>query len=59
MSNPKFLPDTGKFTMTIFIAFIVLFIFCMLMMQWHGSAEKDAAGNTHYNTRVNEPNTNY
>ena len=47
--------DTKSFTLTAFIAFVVVFVFAMLMMLWHGDTSHDGEGNTHYNTRVNEP----
>jgi hypothetical protein len=59
MAQAKPLPGPEKFTITVILSFVVLFVFCMLMMLWHGSFEKDANGKLHYNTRVNEPNTNY
>ncbi|MBV9962719.1 MAG: hypothetical protein JO072_10765 [Parafilimonas sp.] len=59
MANAKPVFDTQKFTLTLIISFVVVVVFSMLMMLWHGSYEKDAQGNTHYNTRVNEPSTSY
>jgi hypothetical protein len=55
--NPLF--DVRRYTLTLIISFVVLVIFSLLMMMWHGSYEKDTNGKMHYNTRVNEPNTNY
>lgn len=37
--------DAGKYTVTTFISFVVMFVFLMLMMQWHGYF-KPAAENT-------------
>jgi hypothetical protein len=59
MTDHKHLPDPERFTMTLVISFVVVFVFCMLMMLWHGSFEKDANGKMNYNTRVNEPSTSY
>jgi hypothetical protein len=59
MAHTKPLPGSEKFTKTVILSVVVVFVFCMLMMLWHGSFEKDADGKVHYNTRVNEPNSNY
>ena len=47
--------DTKRFTLIAFIAFVVVFVFVMIMMLWHGSYSHDANGEIHYNTQVNEP----
>ena len=47
--------DTKSFTLTAFIAFVVVFVFAMIMMLWHGSSNRDSAGNVHYETHVAEP----
>ncbi len=47
--------DVKRFTLTAFIAFVVVFVFVMLMMLWHGPSSRDAEGKTHYETRVSEP----
>lgn len=44
--------DPRKFTLTAFIAFVVVFVVAMLMMLWHGNSEHSANGEIHYNTRV-------
>jgi hypothetical protein len=59
MSDPKHLFNVRRYTLALIISFVVLVVFSLLMMLWHGSYEKDANGNMHYNTRVNEPNTSY
>ncbi|HVX25115.1 MAG TPA: hypothetical protein VHB70_02140 [Parafilimonas sp.] len=47
--------DVKGFTVTTFIAFVVVFVFAMMMMLWHGSTFKSDDGKTHYETRVSEP----
>ena len=47
--------DSKRFTLIAFIAFVVVFVFVMIMMLWHGSYSKDTTGEIHYNTQVNEP----
>lgn len=47
--------DPKKFTMVAFIAFVVLFVFTMLIMLWQGDYEKGANGEIQYNTKVTEP----
>ena len=47
--------DPRKFTVTAFIAFVVVFVIAMLMMLMHGDYEHTANGERHYNTQVNEP----
>jgi hypothetical protein len=59
MSDPKLNADPKKFMLTVIISFVVLFVFSMIMMLWHGSYEKDAPGKLHYNTRVIEPASGY
>jgi hypothetical protein len=59
MSSSKQLPGPQKFTLTVIISFIAVFVFCMLMMLWHGSYEKNPDGTMRYNTRVNEPSSSY
>lgn len=44
--------DPRKFMLTAFIAFVVVFVFAMLMMLWHGNVEYSANGERHYDTRV-------
>lgn len=51
--------DTKSFTLTAFIAFVVVFVFAMLMMLWHGDYQRDAEGKMNYDTRVNEPTSGY
>jgi hypothetical protein len=51
--------DVKRFTLMVFISFVIVFVFVMLMMLWHGDTTRDADGKTHYNTRVNEPTTGY
>jgi len=47
--------DPRKFTVMAFIAFVVVFVFAMLMMLWHGDFNHSENGERHYNTQVNEP----
>jgi hypothetical protein len=47
--------DSKRFTLIAFIAFVVVFVFVMIMMLWHGSYSQDTTGEIHYNTQVNEP----
>ena len=49
--------DPKRFTLHVFIAFVIVFVFVMLMMLWRGSYEMDQNGEIHYNTQVNEPAT--
>ena len=51
--------DPRRFTLHVFIAFVVIFVFVMLMMLWHGSYERDTDGKLHYNTEVNEPSASH
>jgi len=44
-----------RFTLMVFISFVIVFVFVMLMMLWHGPVSHDADGKTHYDTRVSEP----
>ncbi len=55
MSDHNTPNDAQGFTLTAFIAFVVVFVFAMLMMLWHGDTQKDTNGTPHYNTRTNEP----
>jgi hypothetical protein len=59
MSDRSPLFDVRRYTLTLIISFIVVVVFGLLMMLWHGSYEKDANGKVHYNTRVNEPSSDY
>lgn len=59
MANAKPLPGPQKFTLTAIISFLIVLVFCLLMMLWRGSYTKDANGKINYNTRVNEPLTSY
>lgn len=54
MSNHSAPTDPKKFVMQAFIAFVIVFVFIMLMMLWHGDSEH-SNGEVHYNTRVIEP----
>ena len=47
--------DPKKFTIIAFCAFVVVFVFAMIMMLWHGDYEHNEHGERHYNTQVNEP----
>ena len=47
--------DPKKFTLIAFAAFVVVFVFLMLMMLWHGDVEHNEHGERHYNTAVVEP----
>ena len=55
MSNHSAPSDTRKFTMIAFIAFVVVFVFAMIMMLWHGNVDYSANGERHYQTEVKEP----
>jgi hypothetical protein len=59
MANHSSPSDAKKFTMVAFIAFVVVFVFVMIMMLWHGGYQRGADGKVHYDTQVNEPSTNY
>jgi len=54
MSNLTTPNDPKKFTLVAFIAFVVVFVFAMIMMLWHGDFEH-SHGERHYNTRVMLP----
>ena len=47
--------DVKRFTVMVFIYFVIVFVFAMLMMLWHGPVYKGDDGKTHYGTRVSEP----
>ena len=47
--------DVKRFTLMVFISFVIVFVFVMLMMLWHGPSSHDADGKAHYETRVSEP----
>jgi len=47
--------DVKRFTLIAFIAFVVVFVFVMIMMLWRGSYSEDSQRKIHYNTQVNEP----
>ena len=47
--------DSKRFTLVAFIAFVVVFVFVMIMMLWRGSYTHGSDGKIHYNTQVNEP----
>ncbi len=46
--------EPKKFILTAFIAFVVVFVFAMLMMLLSGDYSHDESGR-HYNTKVVEP----
>lgn len=54
MSNHSAPDDPKKFVLNTFIAFVIVFVFAILMMLWHGDYEH-SNGEFHYNTRVMEP----
>ncbi|HEY2726832.1 MAG TPA: hypothetical protein VGI61_06640 [Parafilimonas sp.] len=54
MSNHSAPHDPKKFTIQVFIFFVVVFVFVMLMMLWHGNVSS-ANGQRHYQTQLNEP----
>ena len=54
MANHSAPGDPKKFTVMVFISFVVVFVFVMLMMLWHGNAEY-SNGERHYQTEVKEP----
>ena len=47
--------DSKKFTLMVFVAFVVVFVFTMLMMLWHGDVEHNEHGERHYDTKVINP----
>lgn len=47
--------DPKRFTLIAFIAFVVVFVFVMILMLWKGSYTRDERNEIHYNTQVNEP----
>jgi len=55
MSDHSTPGDVKGYTITVFIAFVAVFVFVMLMMLWQGDYEKNANGEFQYNTQVNEP----
>ncbi len=55
MANHGAPNDPKKFTMIAFIAFVVVFVFTMLIMLWHGNVYHNDNGARHYHTRVMEP----
>ena len=55
MSDKSTPNDPGKFTVMAFVAFVVVFVFAMIMMLWHGDFSHTENGERHYNTQVNEP----
>jgi len=59
MSDRTPLFDARRYTLTLIVSFIIVVVFGLLMTLWHGSYEKDANGEIHYNTRVNEPTDDY
>jgi hypothetical protein len=59
MANPTPPVDVRKFTLTVIISFVILFVFSMLMMLWQGSYEKKSSGKINYNTDVVEPNSSF
>jgi len=58
MADPNPIFDTRKFTLTLIVSFVVVFIFSMIMMLWHGSFE-NKNGKINYNTHVVEPSSSY
>jgi hypothetical protein len=54
MANNTAPNDPKKFTMMVFISFVVVFVFVMLMMLFHGDVKVDN-GERHYQTELNEP----
>ena len=54
MANHSAPGDTKKFTVIAFTAFVIVFVFAMLMMLWHGNVES-SNGERHYQTEVKEP----
>ncbi|MEP6468069.1 MAG: hypothetical protein ABJB05_17285 [Parafilimonas sp.] len=55
MSNHSAPHDPKKFTIMVFISFVVVFVFVMLFMLWHGDVHYSANGEVHYQTQLNEP----
>jgi hypothetical protein len=51
MSDHSTPNDPKKFTLVAFIAFVVVFVFAMIMMLWHGDFEHTEHGERHYNTK--------
>jgi hypothetical protein len=54
MSNHSAPHDPKKFTMMVFISFVVVFVVVMLMMLFHGDVNI-TNGERHYQTELNEP----
>ena len=52
MSDHSTANDPKKFTLVAFIAFVVVFVFAMIMMLWHGDVEHTEHGERHYDTKV-------
>ena len=55
MSSSTAPNDPKKFTIVAFMAFVVVFVFVMIMMLWHGDYTHSENGERHYNTIVVEP----
>jgi len=55
MANHNAPNDPRRFTLIAFIAFVVVFVFVMIMMLWRGSYSINDDGKINYNTQVNEP----
>jgi hypothetical protein len=55
MSQHSAPTDPKKFMVIAFIAFVVVFVFVMIMMLWSGDVYHSNDGERHYNTRVVEP----
>jgi len=55
MANHSAPTDPKKFTMIVFVAFVVVFVFAMIMMLWRGDFEHTSNGERHYDTKVYEP----
>lgn len=55
MSDHNTPHDVKGFMLTAFISFVVLFVFAMLMMLWHGTSYHGNDGKVHYETHVAEP----
>ena len=52
MSDHSTPNDPKKFTLIAFTAFVVVFVFAMIMMLWHGDFEHTEHGERHYDTKV-------
>jgi hypothetical protein len=55
MSQHSAPTDPKKFIIIAFVAFVVVFVFVMIMMLWSGDVNHSDNGGRSYNTQVVEP----